>query len=330
MKEDKTTQHKASLIDFGVNEGQSAAPERDIWDEIEEDLKTAKPNTAAPDLLSIYKKPLEEQRKEFRALLDSNGITFDPSLYADYYSADEGGTITAEEQQYRAYQKQQERTPEVIKRLNDLRIDVKDEIQPPPIAIKLLNSDSSWSSFGTLGNFSTIIGKAKSRKSFAVSMIAASGLIKAPISSKFLSSLPEDKSKVLYFDTEQSKYDVQRVVKRIEGLVKGQNMDNFHAFALRSLKPQERLQLIEAAIYHFENIGLVIIDGIRDLVTSINDEAEATAITSCLLRWTEQKEIHIVNVLHQNKGNEHARGHIGTEMINKSESVFSSCQRSTR
>ncbi|MBB6126950.1 P-loop NTPase family protein [Mucilaginibacter lappiensis] len=67
---------------------------------------------------------------------------------------------------------------------------------------------------------------------------------------------------------------------------------------------------------------LVVVDGIRDLVFDINNPEEATNRTGDLMRWAEIYDCHILNILHQNKGNEHARGHLGTEMINKSESVI--------
>jgi hypothetical protein len=41
------------------------------------------------------------------------------------------------------------------------------------------------------------------------------------------------------------------------------------------------------------------------------------------LKWTEEKNIHILIVLHQNKGDTNARGHIGTEIVNKAETVIS-------
>lgn len=46
-------------------------------------------------------------------------------------------------------------------------------------------------------------------------------------------------------------------------------------------------------------------------------------IASKLLKWTEEKNIHIITVLHQNKSDNNARGHIGTELINKAETVLS-------
>jgi len=69
-------------------------------------------------------------------------------------------------------------------------------------------------------------------------------------------------------------------------------------------------------------VCFVVIDGIRDLISNINSEDEATEISSHLLRWTLERNIHILNVLHENKGSDFARGHIGTELENKSETLF--------
>lgn len=207
--------------------------------------------------------------------------------------------------------------------LESLRIKPSDEIPPPPVCIKIKNNDGSDSWFGTLGNISTIIGKAKSRKSFSIALVTATAINNNMLYDKIQGCLPEDQNNVLYFDTEQGKYHVQKAVKRICNLSGVNEPKNLHVFGLRKKKPSERLELIDYAINTFKNVGLVVIDGIKDLITSINDEAEATMITSKLLQWSEEKNIHIVTVLHQNKGNDHARGHIGTELINKSESVFS-------
>jgi hypothetical protein len=118
-----------------------------------------------------------------------------------------------------------------------------------------------------------------------------------------------------------ARYDVLKAAKRISRLTDHQT-DNLTVFCLRSLRPSERLEFVEAEIKRAENLGLVIIDGVKDLVTSINDEEQATAIASKLLKWTEDYEIHIINVLHQNKSDQNARGHIGTELVNKAETVL--------
>ena len=82
------------------------------------------------------------------------------------------------------------------------------------------------------------------------------------------------------------------------------------------------LAIVKEAIYRTENVGLVIIDGIRDMVYDINSPGESTKVISLLMTWTEERNIHIHTILHQNKGDENARGHIGTELSNKAETVL--------
>ncbi|MBC7523467.1 MAG: AAA family ATPase [Flavobacterium sp.] len=209
-------------------------------------------------------------------------------------------------------------------KLNGFKINVTDVFAPPQIAWQIYNpTTNDYCTLGTLGDFSLIIGKAKSRKSFFINIAISTAISNDLILDRFKGTLPQHQNQVLYFDTEQSKYFVQLALKRICKQVNISEPNNLHVYGLRSQTPGERLELIEFAIYNTPNIGFVVIDGIKDLVTSINDEAEATMITSKLLKWTEQKNIHIVTVLHQNKGDNNARGHIGTELINKAETVLS-------
>ena len=209
-------------------------------------------------------------------------------------------------------------------KLKYYKIDVHEAIQPPQIAWSLFNSKTDdFNVLGTLGNFSLIIGKAKSRKSFFINIAVSTALSKDLILNRFKSDLPQEQNEVLYFDTEQSKYHVQIALKRICKQINVDEPHNLHVYHLRSLTPIDRLVAIEHLIYNNDKIGFVIIDGIKDLVTSINDESEATMIASKLLKWTEERNIHIVTVLHQNKSDNNARGHIGTELINKAETVLS-------
>ena len=205
--------------------------------------------------------------------------------------------------------------------LKELRINPTDELKPPQAAWKQVNDNDIV--LGTLGNFSLIIGKAKSRKSFFINIAVSTVLSEDVILNQFKGVLPNEQSTVLYFDTEQGKYHVQLALKRICEQINISEPTNLQVFGLRSLNPSERLKIIEYAIYNTPNLGFVIIDGIKDLINSINDEAEATMISSKLLKWTEEKNIHIITVLHQNKSDNNARGHIGTELINKAETVLS-------
>lgn len=214
-------------------------------------------------------------------------------------------------------------TPTDLKEiLQGLEVNPTDELKPPQIAWEQQKGEHS-AILGTLGNFSLIIGKAKSRKSFFINIAVSAVLNKDLLLNQFAGRLPEGKKRVLYFDTEQGKYHVQLALKRICAQINEPIPQNLSVYHLRSKTPAERLQLIEYAINNTPNLGFVIIDGIKDLINSINDEAEATMIASKLLKWTEEKDIHILTVLHQNKSDNNARGHIGTELINKAETVLS-------
>jgi hypothetical protein len=211
----------------------------------------------------------------------------------------------------------------IAERLESYRIIPTDDVKVPPVAI-MINSESGSTPSFTLGNFSMVIGKAKSKKTFLIGALAAAAITGSKIINVVEGKLPENKRKVLYFDTEQSKYHATRTIQRIARLSNIENPENLLAYGLRSCKPETRCEIIENAINLHSDVGLVIIDGGRDLLSlGINDEKQATEMTSNFLRWTEDKELHLIIVLHQNKNDTNARGHFGTECINKAETTAS-------
>lgn len=177
---------------------------------------------------------------------------------------------------------------------------------------------------GTLGNFSAAIGKAKSKKTFNCSAIVAAAINNDCVLN-YIADFPEGKRKILYIDTEQGASHCLKVLQRIHKLAELQadkDCDNLEFLALRKYSPEDRTAIIEYAITLTEGLGLVIIDGVRDLVYDINNPTEATNIISKLMQWTDEYQIHIHVILHQNKGDENARGHLGTELINKAETII--------
>ena len=177
---------------------------------------------------------------------------------------------------------------------------------------------------GTLGNFSASIGKAQSKKTFNVSAIVASALSGSTVL-HYRSTFPENKRKILYIDTEQRRYHCQLVLKRtlrLADLPEYKNPDNLIMLALHKFSPKLRLAIVEQAIGTIPDLRLVIIDGIRNFLYDTNSSSESTDIISKFMQWTDDRQIHIHTVLHQNKNDEHARGHIGTELNNKAETIM--------
>jgi KaiC/GvpD/RAD55 family RecA-like ATPase len=208
-----------------------------------------------------------------------------------------------------------------IQERNRYFVDVNEHLEPPDKAISFINNDGKEAVICTKGDFSVIIGKAKSRKSFFVNILVSCLLKRERHFNRFDNYLSEPKNKVLYFDTEQSRYDVLKALKRLAP--QGANVHNIETFSLRSLANDEKLKFVIKEIYSRNDVGFVVIDGIKDLITSINDEAQATMISSSLLKWTDERKIHVCVILHQNKSDTNARGHIGTELTNKAQTVLS-------
>ena len=166
----------------------------------------------------------------------------------------------------------------------------------------------------TLGNFSASTGKPKSKKTFNVSAIVASALSGKEVL-KYKAELPPCKNRVLYIDTEQSKCHCHKVLHRIlklAGLPTDRENDRIEFFVLREYTPDQRRDIIRWALHEEQNIGLVIIDGIRDLIHDINSPSESLDIINELMRWSSYYELHIHTVLHLNKGDDNTRGHIGS------------------
>jgi len=201
--------------------------------------------------------------------------------------------------------------------LKESQIRSTDEIKENPVCLSIIEGVKEIPLL-TLSNFSAIIGPAKSRKTFLLTLILGcmSGL--GTLQYKLKKNLT---GKVVLFDTEQSAFHVQKVVKRVEKLAENDKL--FYTYGLRPFAPQKRIELIEEYLYTNKGIKFVAIDGIRDLVRNINSEEEATDISSKLMKWTYELNLHIVTVIHMNKGDRSARGHIGSEIQNKSETVVS-------
>ena len=95
------------------------------------------------------------------------------------------------------------------------------------------------------------------------------------------------------------------------------------AYNLRGLGFEKRREMVEAAVRTVKP-DIVIIDGIKDLITDINDAVQATQIMEHLMALAQRYNCCMVNVLHQNKSeaDRNMRGSIGTELTNKAFEVY--------
>ena len=160
------------------------------------------------------------------------------------------------------------------------------------------------------GTISMICGAAKSRKTFAMSLLLEQMI--TPVESGFKSNFEGD---ILYFDTEMSPRRVQEVSKRFT------HPEIITFMSIRQYSIKERYQIIEEGIKRIRP-KLVVIDGYKELTLDINDQVYSTMLIDKILQWTAEFNCHITGVLHTNPGSDKPRGALGTELSNKCSSVM--------
>lgn len=200
--------------------------------------------------------------------------------------------------------------------LSGLWLDLSEDLKEPEPLLKQGDVNVL-----TRGNFSCIIGQAKSRKTFLISAITGAFLGE----DEFIGfEGTTDTGTVLYFDTEQSRPHVMKVIGRIHriaGFNDQINHERLRVLCLRELRPEDRIKAIRQGM-ELVKPTLCVIDGVADLMADTNSNTEAVSIATMLLQLTSQYDCHILTVIHTNPGGDKARGHIGSEIIRKAETVM--------
>lgn len=179
----------------------------------------------------------------------------------------------------------------------------------------------------SVGNISAICGEAKSRKTFLASALVASAMAyDVTWLNNFKCVGKNSDLVVLWVDTEQGERHVRKVIQRMSqmtGATHGgvPSEPRLITLALRELAPKERKQRLYDALFtmHYD---LVVIDGIADLQRNTNDLEESDALVAELMAISTIAQTHILCVLHTNPGSDKARGHLGSSLQRKSESVL--------
>lgn len=259
-----------------------------------------------------FQSAIRELRNDgFGSQNESNGLS-DDALF-DYESASD------------------DEIDEMLSLLQSLEVDSTIEVDEPEKAITLHFGTDQFI-FGSMGNFSLIQGKAKSRKSYFLTALMAAAISGNDICGHIRGHV-DDRLNV-YIDTEQGDFHAAKAKKRVQsmaGLDPRINQPNFKHYRFRGLLTnKERMKLTDYIMQTNKNLGLVVIDGIVDLASKgVNDEEEATAIASKLLEWTDKNNCHIAVVLHENKNDRNAKGHLGSYIVQKAETTVSLCKSET-
>jgi hypothetical protein len=205
------------------------------------------------------------------------------------------------------------------------RIRVTDSTQiEPPIELIRINGEL----ISTNGNLTTISGASKSGKSAFTSILIAGAMANGSYDGlDGLDIAPARGGAVIQVDTEQAlhkhKTNLISILRRA-GLAGCP--ENFFSYNFRDLGIDQYRDTLEricsAANSKFGRIHMVVLDGGADFIQDVNDIVQSNE----LVRWFEHLAIQftttVILVVHTNPNGDKERGHIGSQLQRKSESIL--------
>lgn len=175
---------------------------------------------------------------------------------------------------------------------------------------------------GSQGNFALVTGLPKAGKGKYICGFTASALVKEIIFGMQV-LLRQGKNGIAYWDTEQSRHDHFQMMKVIKQLIQRDEIpSNYYSYHCRKHDPQTIIPMIEHDLQTNKNIGIVILDGLLDLIDSFNDEKQSKALVNFLKRITDVYGIFVLAVLHRSKSVDKSVGHLGSAADRAAQSVL--------
>ena len=214
---------------------------------------------------------------------------------------------------------------------NECVVDLTEKIDRPPVCLtkgeKIYRGKNGLTKFeiplATYGNFSFVQAPPKSYKTFFMSLLAGAY---AGADVSYIGDIQSYRGnrKLIHFDTEQGKWHCKRVFMRVVDMIGDNKIPDFYeTFSLRELNYNTRRQYIEYKLKQMtdngDKIGLVVIDGIADLVSDVNDLKHSNLVVQWLMEVTSRFNCHIVTIIHSNYGSDKPTGHLGSLLEKKAE-----------
>lgn len=205
-------------------------------------------------------------------------------------------------------------------------IDPNEKIEHPPVALSF--GEHSYKTkeglvtyptpIGTYGNFSFIQAPPKHKKTFLVSLLSAAYL--GGKSKRFVGGIKghRDGRCLYHFDTEQGRFHAQKVFRRVLDMCELEDQC-YSTFGLRARSHDERLDIIEYVLKNNRDVGVLVIDGVADLVSDVNNIEESNMVVGKIMKWTEMYQVHVITVIHTNYNSNKPTGHLGSALEKKAE-----------
>lgn len=212
-----------------------------------------------------------------------------------------------------------------IKAELEARLAHPDDVVPEDLPIYSINGTPICHK----GNITMVEAQAKAGKTAFLGALMASTYSQTGADCLGWQSRNLEGRAMLHFDTEQSRADHNALTKRVHARAGATLFPEWlRSYRMTGMTTTALKQAVEIALridsQKFGGVHSLIIDGIGDLVPSVNDEAPSTDIVIWLMGLADEYQIPIIVVLHLNpiagKGQTpKARGHLGSQLYRKCE-----------
>jgi hypothetical protein len=215
----------------------------------------------------------------------------------------------------------------ILKKYEGFRISATRPLLAPIPVISI-----NGTSISTEGSLTVLSGDSKSGKSALCNVILAGAICSIgelydgfngiDIESNYLSKA------VIHFDTEQSQHQHYKSFKN--NILKRVNLNQepsfYYSYNIRRIDISKYKELckeiFQACSEKNNGIHLAVIDGVADFIKSVNDEEESNAIIKYFEQLAVEFKTPIILVVHFNPKSDKQRGHLGSQLQRKAESVL--------
>lgn len=216
-----------------------------------------------------------------------------------------------------------EAAEKILKSYSHLQVTDLTQI-PTPVPVLKINGEV----ISTQGAITTISGSSKSGKT------AFSGILVAgTIAIREYDGFPDveiekaNGKAVICLDSEQTRHKFQ---KNLKSILKRANLENCPENLLCYNIREEDIssytkitsEITQAAFTKFNGIHMILVDGGADYIRDVNDPIQSNAMVKYLEDLAIKYSTSVITIVHVNPGSDKERGHFGSQLQRKSESVI--------
>jgi|GEM_PF-3971046 len=179
---------------------------------------------------------------------------------------------------------------------------------------------------GSAGNLTSIVALAGIGKSSVCEAISSAAITSNADNLGFEITIPNPR--VLYIDTERVHSDHwtswKRVMKRA-GVKEGENVDHVDWYAIVTLTTVEEKRKLLEDLLEKNKYDFVLLDTVADFLTDVNSIEQTAELSNWIRGLANEHGFTTILTIHSNpsqEGSNKARGHLGSELLRRSETVF--------